>query len=96
MSQGNVTTDHTEIRSWAEQRGGVPATVKATKKKHAPGVLRLDFEPKDPELEPISWDEFFAKFDREHSAFHYQDQTAEGSVSRFHKFIIAPERHEPI
>jgi hypothetical protein len=87
MTQGNVTTDHDKIREWAEERGGVPATVKNTKSDGDPGVLRLDFEPKDKALEPIDWDDFFDKFDDEGLAFLYQDRTAEGKVSRFHKFI---------
>ena len=46
-----------------------------------------DFEPKDASLEPISWDDFFEKFDDEGLAFLYQDRTADGAISRFHKFV---------
>jgi hypothetical protein len=91
MSEGKTTIDHDEIRQWAEKRGGVPATVKGTargKGKAADaGILRLDFEPRDEELEEISWEEFFKTFDWEKLAFLYQEETAEGSTSRFHKFI---------
>jgi hypothetical protein len=87
MAEGNVTTNHDEIRRWAEKRGGKPATVRDTEKDKAPGVLRLDFEPQDQSLEVIQWDDFFDKFDREKLAFLYQDKTEDGSVSRFHKFI---------
>jgi hypothetical protein len=87
MAEGQVTTDHKKIRKWAEERGGRPATVAGTAAEDEVGVLRLDFEPEDEELEPISWDEFFEKFERERLAFLYQDKTADGSVSRFHKFI---------
>jgi len=87
MAQGNVTTDHGSIRRWAEERGAIPATVKSTKAHSEPGVLRLDFEPRDEALEPIDWDAFFAKFDKEALAFLYQDRTEDGKVSRFHKFI---------
>jgi hypothetical protein len=87
MAEGNVTTEHDKIRKWAEERGGKPATVKGTGRRDQPGVLRLDFEPKDEDLEPISWEEFFRKFEAEKLAFLYQDKTAGGSVSRFHKFI---------
>jgi hypothetical protein len=88
MSEGNMTTDHEKIRKWAEERGGKPATVAGTgtKKEHA-GILRLDFEPKDEKLEPISWNEFFQKFEESELAFLYQDRTADGSISRFHKFV---------
>ncbi len=86
-SQSGTTIDHDEIRRWAEKRGGVPSTVKGTGKKKAAGILRLDFEPKDEDLEEISWDEFFDKFDKESLAFLYQEKTAKGQVSRFHKFV---------
>jgi hypothetical protein len=49
--------------------------------------LRLDFPPKDESLKPIGWDEFFDKFEKENLAFLYQDKTATGRVSRFHKFV---------
>jgi hypothetical protein len=87
MSDGKVTTDHQQIRKWAESRGAVPATVKRTKAAGEPGVLRLDFPPCDDTLEPLDWDAFFEKFDREKLAFLYQDRTEDGSPSRFHKFV---------
>jgi hypothetical protein len=30
MAQAKVTTDHDEIRKWAEARGGRPAAVRST------------------------------------------------------------------
>lgn len=87
MSDAQVTTDHAAIRKWAESRDGRPASVKGTGKGEA-GVLRIDFEPELAEgLELISWDAFFEKFDAEELGFLHQDQTADGSVSRFHKFV---------
>jgi hypothetical protein len=87
MSEGQVTTNHEFIRNWVEERGGKPTSVEGTGKGGEAGVLRIDFEPKDADLDRISWDEFFAKFDREKLAFLYQDKTKDGSISRFHKFI---------
>ncbi|MCA6119216.1 hypothetical protein J6524_30695 [Bradyrhizobium sp. WSM 1738] len=87
MSNGKTTTDHESIRRWAEERGGTPATVKRTKEGGEPGVLRLDFEPRDESLEPIGWNEFFEKFDKEDLAFLHQDRTESGELSRFHKFV---------
>ncbi|HZS64132.1 MAG TPA: hypothetical protein VFA53_06510 [Xanthobacteraceae bacterium] len=86
MSEAKMTTDHTKIRRWAEKRGGIPASVRGTSDGD-PGVLRLDFEPKDQELEKIGWDEFFRKFDQKKLAFLYQDRTDDGHISRFHKFV---------
>lgn len=88
MSQGKVTTDHDAIRKWVEERGGHPATVEGTETggEHA-GILRVDFGPKDDTLETLSWDAFFEKFDEADLAFLHQDKTADGEVSRFHKFV---------
>lgn len=88
MANSSTTTDHRTIREWAEARGAHPASVKGTETggEHA-GILRLDFDPRDERLESISWDEFFAKFDEAKLAFLHQDHTADGSESRFHKFV---------
>jgi hypothetical protein len=85
--EARQTTDHEEIRRWAEQRGGRPATVEGTEQRgeHA-GVLRIAFRD-DEDLEEISWDEFFEKFDEEKLAFLYQDRTKDGDESRFFKLI---------
>ncbi len=87
MSDSLQTRDHRTIRAWAEARGGRPAHVTDTGSGEDPGILRLDFEPKDEALEPLSWDEFFEKFDQAGLSFLYQDETADGHQSRFHKFV---------
>ena len=87
--ESRTTTNHDEIRKWAEARGGKPATVKRTEGDDEVGVLRIDFpgySGKDS-LEEITWDEFFAKFDEKNLAFLYQDRTASGEESRFFKFV---------
>jgi hypothetical protein len=85
--EAQTTTDHTTIRKWAEKRGGRPATVRATEEDGHAGILRIDFDPKQKALDPIEWNEFFAKFDESRLAFLYQDHTKEGGISRFHKFV---------
>jgi hypothetical protein len=85
--KAHTTTDHDVIRDWAEERGGRPATVKATEEEGHAGILRIDFGPKDQGLDEISWDEFFRKFDESELAFLYQDETSDGKPSRFHKFV---------
>ncbi|WP_029586813.1 hypothetical protein [Bradyrhizobium sp. URHD0069] len=87
MSESHTTTDHKKIKKWAEERDGMPATVRATETKGHAGILRIDFGPKEEALEEISWDEFFKKFDEAGLAFLYQDKTKDGEVSRFHKFV---------
>jgi hypothetical protein len=83
MSEGKTTTDHTTIRQWVEARGGRPARVKGTGNGRDAGLLRVDFGPPEDRLEPISWDDFFATFERSKLAFLYQDQ----EDSRFLKLI---------
>jgi len=61
--------------------------VKRTERGGEAGILRLDFDPADKSLEKISWEEFFSKFDDADLAFLYQDKTAGGKESRFHKFV---------
>jgi hypothetical protein len=55
-------------------------------------VLRFDFEgygAGGDELRPISWTEFFKKFDENNLEFIYQDRTRDGRESRFFKFVSA-------
>jgi hypothetical protein len=80
MASAETTTNHNEIRTWAEERGGHPAQVKGTA-----GLLRIDFEEAEPDerLEEISWDQFFSKFDDKGLKFLY----APDGDSRFNKLI---------
>jgi hypothetical protein len=91
MAQAKITTDHDEIRKWAEARGGRPATVRSTHSKDNPGIIRLEFpdapNANDESLEEISWDEFFEKFDDSKLALLYQDNTAGGERSNFNKLV---------
>lgn len=91
MAQAQKTTDHKTIQRWVEERGGKPATVSSTKAGDHAGILRIDFpiDGVDENLEHISWDEFFQKFDEEELAFLHQDETADGKTSRFFKFVSA-------
>lgn len=80
------TTDHDAIERWVEERQGTPAIVESTWDGNT-GVLRIDFGEPDESLMEISWDEFFRIFDETGVEFLYQDRTADGNVSRFHKFV---------
>lgn len=83
-----TTTDHAEIRRWAEARNATPACVKGTGSASDPGMIRLDFPGYSGEsLEPISWHQWFAAFDKNKLALVYQDETADGARSNFNKLI---------
>src|SRR5436190_2134392 len=89
QARSKVTTDHAEIRRWAEARGGRPATVKSTAGDQEAGVLRIDFPGYSGQesMEEISWNEFFEKFDEKNLALVYQESTAVGTESRFSKLV---------
>ena len=82
-------TDPEEIRQWAEERGGTPACVRGTGNKGDIGMLRLDFPGYSGEqsLQPISWDDWFEKFEERGLALIVQDKTARGQKSNFNKLV---------
>ncbi|MCL5090726.1 MAG: hypothetical protein M1514_01815 [Patescibacteria group bacterium] len=84
-----ISSDHDEVKKWAEERGGVPSIVKGTGGEGKPGILRFDFPDVGPKanLEHISWDEFFKVFDEKDLALLYQEKTSTGEISRFNKFV---------
>ncbi|MGD9614648.1 MAG: hypothetical protein AB7H90_00420 [Alphaproteobacteria bacterium] len=100
MAGSKITTDHDEIRKWAEARGGRPAVVRSTRgqghdrggrDKGGTGIIRIEFpdapNSKHDALEEISWKEFFEKFDGSDLALLYQEETAGGEKSNFNKLI---------
>lgn len=61
-----VTKDHGVILAWALEQDAIPAEVRRPFFDHEPSALRfLSGEAKKgtPELRPISWPDFFARFD---------------------------------
>ena len=85
MSESKTTTDHDEIREWAESREGRPSVIRTEGEDG--GVLRIDFGEKEEEFEEVEWDEFFEIFEDSKLAFLYQDETKDGGTSRFNKFV---------
>ena len=71
------TTDHDEIRNWAESKGGKPGAVDRTHKGGGIGIIRIMF-PDNPQsdhdaLTEISWDEFFRQFEASKLALVYEE-----------------------
>lgn len=75
MPEQRTTTDHEEIRRWAEERGGRPAAV-ASEDEKAAGDLRIDFPGFDSgeDLREITWAEFFDKFEEQNLIFMYNEE----------------------
>jgi hypothetical protein len=74
-----ATTDHDEIRKWAEAKGGKPAAVDRTHQGGDVGIVRIMF-PGNPQshhesLVEISWDEFFRQFEASKLALLYEEDS---------------------
>ena len=88
--ESETTTDHDTIRRWAEDRGGRPAAVGSTGSGGDVGVIRIEFPgygEDNEDLEEISWEQWFEKFDDNDLALVYQDQTSDGEQSTFNKLV---------
>src|SRR5690606_8342900 len=72
-----------------EARNASPARVKGTGGEGDVGMIRLDFPGYSGEdsLEPISWDQFFDKFEEGQLALVYREQLARGGQSNFNKLV---------
>ena len=88
-NQSTTTTDHDEIRRWAEERDGKPASVRETGNGDDPGILRIDLPggAGEDQLEHIDWDEWFQKFDEQGLAAILQERKADGEPSTFIKLV---------
>ena len=91
--ESKKTKGHEIIKKWVEEREGKPAIVSYTKNKDS-GGLRINFPGFGgaKTLEKIAWDKFFKIFDENNLVFLYQDETKDGNISRFFKFIREKEK----
>jgi hypothetical protein len=93
-----TTTNHDTIRKWAESRGGHPPTVKRTAgSRQEAGILRIDFPDYSGEqsLKPISWDQFFEKFDDKGLVFLYENRTGQPPAGRADSTSLSTKRAWP-
>ena len=97
MALSKTTQDHDTIRKWADARGAQPAEVRGTHKGNQTGILRFCFpnarNRNDENLQEISWDEFFEKFDDNGLELIYQEKTSGGARSNFNKLIYPRDEH---
>ena len=94
-----VTSDHEEIRRWAEAREARPTAVIGS--DGTAGLIRLDLPGQggDGPLEEIGWDEWFNKLDQHKLALLYQEHTAGGENSSFNQIVsreTAEEAHRAV
>ena len=86
-------------KTWPTQRSRRTTTKSANGRRPAAGapppsargIIRIEFpnapNAKDDNLEEITWDEFFEKFDESNLALLYQEETASGQRSNFNKLV---------
>ena len=79
-----LTIDHQVIVSWAQRRGAHPSTFESDER---PWPLFFDFGSVGSGLEEISWDKFFAEFERANLAFIYRDTAPNGALDDLHEFV---------
>lgn len=82
------TIDRAEIRGWIEEQGGLPAVLKDVVEDDEEGeessdMLHISFDPNDPSMEEMEWDEFFERLDNENLALVYDDITPKGTIPEF-------------
>lgn len=75
-----TTISHEVIRHWAEERQGHPAANRQN------GNLAINFGEVRPNLEQLSWEEFFLSLEDNNLAFQYQDRV-DGQLSKFCRFV---------
>lgn len=78
MKKQYITTNHQEIKQWAQKYGGKPQVIDDPQAlSDIPGV-RIDFPGKiddfllsETKVRDVSWEEFFKKFEENQLAFIY-------------------------
>ena len=82
----NLTTDHQQIRRWAESAGGRPVQEPVAGTSLAVPSIEFAPEPADG-ARTCSWEDWFAAFDQAGLALLYQESEPDGSPSRFAKLV---------
>jgi hypothetical protein len=70
------TRDHAAIREWAKRYNAVPAEIKPLEFDGEPSILYFligNARSGTPEIRPISWEDFFARFDLLNLAMAWHD-----------------------
>lgn len=94
MASSSQTTDHAQIKEWADKHNGVPAVIEETANSNDSRMLRIHFPDKSDDnntaegsgeanFREISWDTFFDTFEQRSLAL----LTSSDDDSTFHKFV---------
>jgi hypothetical protein len=87
--QLKVTTDHKQIKQWVEDHDGRPAMVIGPGTQMGGGAVNIFFPDhgKNDQLEEITWNEFFDRFEENDLEFLYKDEATSDGESRYFKII---------
>jgi hypothetical protein len=85
------TTDHDEVRRWLEAHDGRPMVASGTVEADGSdgvGVLKIEFgEGHDESLVPLSWDEFFERFESAELALVHDDRMTGARAASAARFV---------
>lgn len=89
MPNTKITKDHKLIKEWVVARGGIPGQViENVPPTDEDGVLDIKFpESTGKKVIPITWNEFFTRFEQSNLAFLFEDNHGNGLKSKFFKLI---------
>lgn len=93
MAIAGPTTNHHEIRYWANSRHAVPVEVLPARLDSIPAVLRFMLAKQvagNPQILQLSWEDFFTKFDLLGLAFVYDNDETKN-----YNEILQQEGHSP-
>ena len=82
-----ITTDHDEIRGWAEERGGTPALIREAAGALDPGEPRIKFSERERTLQDVDWEAFFRALDQRKLAMLYIGNPDGEDEDTFFRFV---------
>ena len=85
-SEMNLTTDHQQIRRWAESAGGRPVQVHIAHTQVTVPYIDFDSRSAGRDIQVIPWNDWSEMFDRAGLALLYEEP-ADGSLSTFSKLV---------
>jgi hypothetical protein len=87
-SHRHITTDHDEIRRWIQTHHGAPARKLTFTTTHPDGFLCIDFlGMHTPDLQHLSWTEWFTTFDKQGLALCYPDPHIHDGTSAWFELV---------
>ena len=90
------TCEHWRIEKWAQENGAIPAQIRRLKFDGEPAILTFLFGKPDgmePEINPITWEAFFAQFDLLTLSMVFDEQSTDFRIVEAEKPSAAYPAH---